>query len=52
MTKFVFDKGEFSVGVQPNEVPQVPSGNTELEQRNKELEEENRKLKDEIAGLK
>jgi len=52
MTKFVFDKGTFYVGVQPNS---VPTGNKISSDTNNEVEalkEENNKLKEEIERLK
>lgn len=52
MTKFSYGKGTFTVGVQPNDVPQNNTANSELKKRIKELEDENKTLKDEIAGLK
>ena len=51
MTKFSYDKGNFTVGVQPNDVPQSHN-ESDLEKKIKELQEENMKLKDEITALK
>lgn len=52
MIKFSFDKGHFTVGIQPNEVPQSYTGKSELEKDAMELQDENTKLKNEIAILK
>ncbi len=50
MTKFTYDKGHFVVGIQPNEVPQ--SNTSETEKNIAELQEEIEKLKSENNALK
>lgn len=52
MTKFILENGHFTVGVQPNEVPQRQAGNPSLEKDLQALREENERLKKEIAALK
>lgn len=51
MTRFIFDKGHFTVGVQPNDVPDDKAYHLQLEKKIKVLEEENERLKTEIAKL-
>ncbi len=50
MTKFSYDKGHFVVGVQPNQVPQINTSETEKSVN--ELQDEIEKLKSENASLK
>ena len=50
MTKFSYDKGHFIVGVQPNEVPQ--SNTSETENKTSALQDEIEKLKSENSALK
>ncbi len=50
MTKFSFDKGHFIVGVQPNEVPQTST--SETEKSINVLQDEIEKLKSENTSLK
>jgi chemotaxis protein CheX len=52
MTKFSYDKGHFIVGVQPNEVPQSSTIESNLEKKINELQAEKMHLENEIISLK
>jgi peptidoglycan hydrolase CwlO-like protein len=52
MTRFSYDKGHFDVGVQPNEVPQSYTIDSDQEKGLIELQEENSNLRNKIASLK
>ncbi len=52
MTKFSYDKGHFVVGVQPNEVPQSNTIESDMERKINELQSEKMHLKNELASLK
>lgn len=52
MTKFSYDKGHFVVGVQPNEVPQSNTIESDMERKMNELQSEKMNLENELASLK
>ncbi|MGR3303330.1 MAG: chemotaxis protein CheX [Candidatus Scalindua sp.] len=52
MTKFSYDKGHFIVGVQPNEVPQSSTIESNLEKKINELQAAKMNLENEIVSLK
>ncbi len=52
MTKFSYDKGHFVVGVQPNEVPQNNTGESDMERKINALQAEKLHLENELASLK
>ncbi len=52
MTKFSYDKGHFVVGVQPNEVPQSNTIESDMERKINELQSEKMHLENELASLK
>ncbi len=52
MTRFSFNGNHFTVGVQPNAVPDNSINKSDLDDKLKELEKENRELKNSLTNLK